>query len=161
YCIVLPEQDAVVAITAGVRDMQAVLNLVWDKLLPALRPSALAPDEGARKKLEQVLKGLSLRVPRGKGTPAKVAGKTYAFAANGGKCEWPRPESDATDGAVPLATRVGGVERRIACGAGAWRRGRAGWGRQPEQPAAASGAWTGDGTFTAKICFTQTPFVVT
>ena len=35
FCIVLPEQDAVIAITAGARDMQAVLNLVWDKLLPA------------------------------------------------------------------------------------------------------------------------------
>src|SRR5262245_43043714 len=34
YCVVLPEQDAVIAITSGVRDMQAVLNLVWDKLLP-------------------------------------------------------------------------------------------------------------------------------
>src|SRR5579883_1127539 len=36
YCVVMPEQDAVVAITSGVRDMQAVLNLVWDKLLPAM-----------------------------------------------------------------------------------------------------------------------------
>ena len=31
YCIVLPDQDAVVAITSGVRDMQAVMNLVWDR----------------------------------------------------------------------------------------------------------------------------------
>ena len=31
----------------------------------------------------------------------------------------------------------------------------------PEQPAAASGAWTGDDTFTAKICFYETPFCVT
>ena len=42
YCIVLPEQDAVIAITSGVKDMQAVLNLVWDKLLPAMKPSPLA-----------------------------------------------------------------------------------------------------------------------
>src|SRR5262249_56891227 len=44
YCLVLPELDAVVAITSGVRDMQAVLNLVWDKLVPALKPDKL-PDE--------------------------------------------------------------------------------------------------------------------
>jgi hypothetical protein len=31
----------------------------------------------------------------------------------------------------------------------------------PEQPAAASGAWTADDTFTAKICFTETPFTFT
>ena len=31
----------------------------------------------------------------------------------------------------------------------------------PEQPAAASGAWTGDDTFTAKLCFYETPFIIT
>ena len=45
FCIVLPEQDAVIAITSGVKDMQAVLNLVWDKLLPALKPSTLDTDD--------------------------------------------------------------------------------------------------------------------
>ena len=39
FCIVMPEQDAVIAITSGVKDMQAVLNLVWDKLLPAMKPA--------------------------------------------------------------------------------------------------------------------------
>ena len=37
YCVVLPEQDAVIAITGGLKDMQAVLNLVWETLLPAMR----------------------------------------------------------------------------------------------------------------------------
>ena len=32
YCVVLPEQDAVIVITAGVKDMQAVMNLILDKL---------------------------------------------------------------------------------------------------------------------------------
>jgi CubicO group peptidase (beta-lactamase class C family) len=36
YILVLPEQDAVVAVTANVRDMQAELNLVWKHILPAL-----------------------------------------------------------------------------------------------------------------------------
>ena len=62
---------------------------------------------------------------------------------------------------MTLVAKVDGVERRIACGRGAWQKGRAAWGRLPEQPAAASGAWTGDDTFTAKVCFYETPFVVT
>src|SRR5215813_6338000 len=61
FCIVLPEQDAVVAITAGVRDLQGVLNLAWGKLLPAMKPSPLAADEGAAKELAGTLKGLALR----------------------------------------------------------------------------------------------------
>src|SRR5207248_10952810 len=70
YCIVLPEQDAVIAITSGVKDMQGVLNVVWDKLLPGLQASPVAPDDAARKKLEVALKGLSLRPQNGAGNPA-------------------------------------------------------------------------------------------
>ena len=49
YCIVLPEQDAVIAITSGVKDMQSVLDLVWDRLLPAMHPSPLTDDPEAQK----------------------------------------------------------------------------------------------------------------
>jgi hypothetical protein len=35
------------------------------------------------------------------------------------------------------------------------------WARWPEQPVAASGAWTADDTFTAKLCFYETPQIVT
>src|SRR5438874_2734817 len=87
YCIVLPAQDAVIAITSGVRDMQAVLNLVWDHLLPAMKPSPLAMDDSARKLLEHRLKGLALRPQEGTGSPAKVSGKKYLFPANEQKLE--------------------------------------------------------------------------
>jgi hypothetical protein len=61
---------------------------------------------------------------------------------------------------VTLSIRSGGAEQRIACSRGAWQKCRVAWGLLPEQPAAASGAWTGDGTFTAKFCFYETPFIV-
>ena len=38
----MPEQDAVIAITSGVRVMPSVLNLVWDKLHPSMKPAPLA-----------------------------------------------------------------------------------------------------------------------
>ena len=34
YCIVLPDKDAVIAITSGVKDMQFVLDLVWESCCP-------------------------------------------------------------------------------------------------------------------------------
>jgi CubicO group peptidase (beta-lactamase class C family) len=160
FCIVLPDQDAVIAITAGVGDMQAVLNLVWDRLLPAFGPAPLVADELAAQKLAARLKGLVLRLPQAKGTPAKVTGRKYTFPANDRKVESVTLESD-TDGSMTLVTRVNGAEQRIVCGPGTWKKGRAGWGRLPEQPAAAGGAWTGDDTFSARVCFTETPFVVT
>src|SRR5208337_1845118 len=66
YCIVLPEKDAVIAITGGFKDMQGVMNLIWDELAPGLKPSPLAANEEASGKLEKKLKSLSLRVPEGK-----------------------------------------------------------------------------------------------
>ena len=162
FCVVLPEQDAVVVITSGVKDMQAVLNLVWDKLLPALQSATPLPaDEEAAKKLAQALKGLSLRPVEGAGAAAKAADRTFMFPANDRKLESITLETDGKDGAVTLVARVDGAERRIACGRGKWLTGRAAWGPLAEQPAAVSGAWTDDDTFTATICFYETPFILT
>ena len=161
YCLVLPEQDAVIAITAGVRDMQAVLNLVWGQLLPAFKASPLDADEDSQKKLVAKLKGLSLRVPEAKGKlPPNISGKKFAFPANDSKLETVALDVEK-DGATTLALRIDGKERRIECGRDAWHKGRAAWGRLPDQPAAACGAWTTDDTFTVKLCFRETPFVVT
>jgi CubicO group peptidase (beta-lactamase class C family) len=161
FCIVLPDRDAVIAITSGVRDMQAVLNLVWDKLTPAMKPDSLPPNEEARKKLEQKLKGLSLHPPEGSASAAKVLGKKYEFPVNDRKLESIVLTNNGEDGAVTLISRFNGVERRIVCGRGVWRKGRGTWGASPEQAVAASGAWTEDETFTAKLCFYETPFTFT
>jgi CubicO group peptidase (beta-lactamase class C family)/lysophospholipase L1-like esterase len=160
YCIVFPEQDAVVAITSGLRDMQAVLNLVWDKLLPALKPSPLAANDEARTKLETTLKGLTIRPQEGKAT-AKEIGKKYAFPQNDLKLESIKLESDAQSGETTLVMRTEGVDYRISCGRGDWKTSRGCWSVLKEQPIAASGAWTEDGLYTAKICFFETPFIVT
>jgi len=37
FIVVLPEQKAVVVLTANIGNMQAELNLVWEHLLPALK----------------------------------------------------------------------------------------------------------------------------
>jgi CubicO group peptidase (beta-lactamase class C family) len=161
YCIVLPEQDAVIAITSGTKDMQAVLNLVWDKLLPAMNTESLPPDEEARKKLENTLANLALHPQEGSGSPAKVAGKKFVFPANDRKLESITVDSDEKGDAVTIVARFNGVDTKIPCGHGGWKKGRLAFGTFPEQPAAASGAWTSDDTFTAKICFFETPFTLT
>ncbi len=161
YCIVLPEQDAVIAITSGVKDMQAVLNLVWDKLLPALKSETLAPDEIARQKLEGTLKRLSVRFPEGSSPPSKVSGKTFALSPNLLKIETIALEGDGDNDTMTIVPKIDGVERRIVCGSGSWKKGRLAFGPLTEQPTAAAGAWSGDDTFTAKVCFYETPFIIT
>jgi CubicO group peptidase (beta-lactamase class C family) len=161
YCIVLPRQDGVIAITAGVRDMQAVLNLVWDKLLPGMKPGKLEEDDASRSKLERTLKNLSLRVPVAAGTPTKVLGTTYVFGPNRTSLDALKLESSGKDGGITLVGRFPGVEQRIDCGRGVWKKGKAGWDGFSKQPMAACGAWTADDTFTAKLCFYETPFTLT
>jgi CubicO group peptidase (beta-lactamase class C family) len=160
YCVVLPEQDAVIAITSGLRDMQQVLNLAWDHLLPALKPAALPADDAARQKLQAKLKSLTIPTPASSGERAKVSGKKFVFPANERKIESLTLERDESEGLETLILKMNGTEQRITCGRGAWKNGEFGWGTLPKQPAAASGGWT-DNVFTAKLCFYETPFIGT
>ena len=61
FCVVLPGQDAVVAITADAKDMQAELNIVWDKLLPAFQKDPLPEAADEQAKLQQTLAALAVR----------------------------------------------------------------------------------------------------
>ena len=160
YCIVLPEQDAVIAITSGLRDMQQVLNLVWEKLLPAMHSAPLAADEQTAAKLRQKLQSLTIRLPEKAGEPADVAGKTFAFAANDQKMEAVRLERGESGDTQILVLKIDGEERRIECGPGQWRKAKFAWGPFPVQPAAVAAAWN-NGTFVAKLCATETPFIST
>ena len=65
-CLVMPEQDAVIAITAQTGQMQTELDLVWGKLLPAFRDGPLPANAVELKKLRQVLASLEVRPPASK-----------------------------------------------------------------------------------------------
>jgi CubicO group peptidase (beta-lactamase class C family) len=170
YVLVLPEQDAVVAITGGVRDMQAVMDLVWDRLLPAMRPAALADDPAAAGALRSTLAGLSVRPPAGRAAgplAARVSGRWYAFPENDRGVR--AVALDLSGGAAALLVRTAAGETRTPVGLGAWARGRGGFANgierllsAPARPAvAASGAWTSDGVFTVKLVAPETPYAST
>jgi len=60
FALVIPELELVVAITGGSPDMQGMLNVLWDKLYPAIMEAPLAEDEEAHTALQQKLANLSL-----------------------------------------------------------------------------------------------------
>ena len=170
YCIVLPELDAVVAITSGVRNMQAVMDLVWDKLLPAMKPKSLPEDVAARRKLEARLAGLTMRMPSGQPlTPlaAKVSGKWYEFPENDRGIQ--AVAIDFNSKTPTLAVRSAGAELRTPIGIGSWTKSRDGFAngmdrflQVPAHPViAASGAWTANDVFTVKLALCETPFYST
>ena len=86
YCIVLPDQDAVIAITSETQDMGASMQLVWDHILPAMQDApALPEDKQAYEALMQRAEQLTLPVKKGVATrtmASKVDQRTYAFEDN-------------------------------------------------------------------------------
>ncbi len=165
FCIVMPKQDTVVAITSGTRDMQGVLNLVWQKLLPAMQAESLPADDASDQKLAQTLTGLTMHPQAGAATPnaavAALAGKKFTMPENGQKIESVGLEFDKSGKSATLVTRCNGVDQRTACGNGAWIMGRMAYADFAEEPIAASGAWTAGDTYTVKLCFYETPFYLT
>lgn len=73
FCIVMPEQDAVLAITSESWDMQKSMTTIWNNLLPAIQPGSLPDNPAAWNELQKALKNLSLPVPTGAVTSSQAA----------------------------------------------------------------------------------------
>jgi CubicO group peptidase (beta-lactamase class C family) len=166
YCVVLPEQDAVVAITSGVKDMQAVLNVIWDKLLTALQPEALPANPAACQQLEDKLARLEVRPAQGPATSslaAKAVNRKFVFPGNDQKLESLALSMSDSGKTLTLRVRMDGTEVTIPCGYQEWKKG---WAplmggplaRFPNEPMAGSFAWPADGVCTIKLCAYETPF---
>ena len=159
FCVVLPGERTVVAITAGTRDMQGILAILWNHLLPALRAAALEPDEAAHARLRQRLATLSVPKPAA-GVPAGLAGRTFRFPENAARLESLRIEPATADRPAVLVLGAHGASQRGACGAERFLAGEVAWGGKPPAPAATVIGTEGDACV-ARICFVETPFVVT
>ena len=164
FCVVLPEQDAVIAINSGLNDLQGVLNLAWDKLVPALESRPIAENPEARQQLESRLKGLTIRKPKGVATSptlAKVEGKTFAFPSNDKKLESLRIEAGPNPGDLTIVTKSDGRERRVACAGDGWKKGTVVDPKGLEKNVACTGAWVAEDTYTVKVALYETPFILT
>lgn len=158
YCIVMPEQDAVLAITAGLDDMQAPLNLVWEHLLPALGAAPPPADPAAAAALADRLAGLAIAPPLGQGAPAaQISGRSYAIAPNEMGIESIGFAFDAAGGAITVRNFAG--EHRIEAGDRRWRLGATTFSDRPgDHPIAAAGAWEAPDTYRLVVYYTATPF---
>lgn len=169
YCVVMPDQDAVVAITSGVKDMQAVLNVVWDKLLPAMQPQALPANAAATRQLKDRLAQLEVPPAEGAATSplaGKVLARRYAFPANDQKLERLTLAAGKGGSMLTLRLRLGGKEVTVPCGYRAWKKGRAPLfagplAQFPDEPTAGTFAWPAEDTCVIKLCAFETPYHTT
>ena len=85
YIIVMPDQDAVIAITSETGSMQGELDLIWQLLLPAMHNGKLPADKSAHDALKKKLASLALPVNKNNIVPsatALIAGKTFSIESN-------------------------------------------------------------------------------
>ena len=164
FCLVMPEQDAVLATTAGVDHMQSILDLVWEYLLPAIGEQVLEDDPAVQKVLSKQLKRLEIQPKQASASApmaASVSGNTYDFRSD--------PNAEGTefvtlhfheDHAVLVVKDDGGTHQ-VVCGYNAWLPGRTTLLDTEEVPVMSSGAWTSPEMFTIEIRYIQTPHCFT
>ncbi|MFF6982935.1 serine hydrolase domain-containing protein [Streptomyces sp. NPDC008343] len=157
FCLVLPEQDAVIATTADTWNMQALLHLVWEHLLPAFRPAPLTGGEAADTALAERLAGLALPPAAGEPAPPQraEAWSAAAFTPNG--------DADgnlARLSAIDLTPDGDGWALTLTEDDHPFRLrlGEPGWTvTEGPVPTAVSGGWTDADTLVVDIAFLETP----
>lgn len=172
FCFIMPQHDAVLVLTSGVKDMQAVMNLVWDRILPAFGSAALAADPAQHEALRERLAGISVHAPAAQASSPQAArflGRTYTFPANDQGIESITLQA-GPDGESALVVRGersdGGA---IAVGHGAWKRGYTTFGTDVggrtgaagRWAVAGNGGWSAPDTFVAKLAYFETPYALT
>jgi CubicO group peptidase (beta-lactamase class C family) len=170
YCVMMPDQDAVVAITAGVRDLQAVLNVLWDKFLPACEAKRLPRDRAAHGHLMDALAKLQIRPAEGAESSAEAArllNRRYRFADNDDELQ-SLSLTSAPDGNLCLELGFKGGRMAVPCSHGQWQAEST---RVPNavgrlrlfsgEPLTGTFGWAADDTLMIKICAYETPFTMT
>jgi CubicO group peptidase (beta-lactamase class C family) len=164
FCVVLPTHDAVIAMTAATVQMQAVLDAMWEHLLPAFGAAPLGVRDDEDAALAQRLSRLDL--PPAPGKPAPLADPDAwsgaEFAPDGGACaDQPTltgvvvaPGGD--DGwSISLVEDAAPLELRLsAADAPGWTVDA---GSDAFGPTAVSGGWTDPDTLTVDVIFLETP----
>nr|HMP43418.1 serine hydrolase [Roseiflexaceae bacterium] len=124
FCLIMPEQDAVLAITAGLGAMQPVLDLAWKHLLPAMLPAPLSAAPAAADALQRKLANLALEPQQGKAASPQMlirVGQTYSIEPNEqGIVAF---HLDTTGDTYRITVCDGNGEHTVICGSGAWHEG--------------------------------------
>lgn len=170
YSIMMPDQDAVISITASLGPMQDEIDTVWNVLLPAMSDGPLPEDPVACAKLRKKLASLKLKTIDGARTDAlekKVLGRTWKLDAVKDGFHLKDVTLTATDAGWDLTVTGDFGRQTLPVGYGDWRKGRikldqAEYERMGtilgEQDVASSGAWVKPGVFRVKSQFVATIF---
>lgn len=120
YMIVMPDQDAALAITAETADMQAEINLVWQYLLPAFKGKSLPADTRADAALASQLKALSLPVPAANNNDNESSLNSKTFTLDSNKLNLKEMSFHFADGVCSVGFNTGKTSYSIPFSEGKW-----------------------------------------
>ncbi len=163
FCVILPEQDAVIVTTACTLDMQALLDAMWAHLLPGLGPAS----PGAASAHDQLSARLAhLALPACLAAPAPADWGPWTSAPFTITASTAGTQAQPFLTSIEVAPRADGWQISLieAANALAFPVGTGGWTVSEHAdrhgdtiPVAASGGWLDDQTLRAEVIFLETP----
>jgi CubicO group peptidase (beta-lactamase class C family) len=159
YCIVMPEQDAVMAITSGTNDMQAIMTLVWDHLLPAMQAQPMKENETAYDRLQDKLASLSLSIVNGENTSPiaeSISGRTFSLQPNKEEINELTFHLSGDEKSITIKNEDGTFTMPV--GTGMLKNGSFDMPMLGEQLVSSSGAWISPDTFQLRTYLYETPY---
>ncbi|WP_353717775.1 serine hydrolase [Dyadobacter sp. 676] len=169
YCIVMPKEDMVVAITSETGDMQAILNHVWNHILPTVKATGVPADKDMQAQMQKKLGSLALPLTPGKPASelaSKMNGKRFKLADN--ELKITRVSFEFDKGWCLFRVTDDRGEHLVVNGLGNWKIGLTDLSTMPlklvltpvpgekKTKIAANGAWVDDVTFEMTWRFIET-----
>jgi CubicO group peptidase (beta-lactamase class C family) len=162
FCVVLPEQDAVIVMTGQTTAMQAVLDAAWQELLPAFAGRAGRPSKGADSALEDRLSQLAIPAQPARSAPP-AGGERWdhsVFRPAGRLCEEQASllgvRVSAEGGAWSVALEEAEWRLTVLLGE-SWVVASSAAAGDDAVPHASSGGWLDDDTLRLDVIFLETP----
>jgi len=168
YCVVMSEQNAVLAMTGGTNHLQGVLDQVWAYLLPAMQPTAARLAAGTadseestenEETLRQRLRGLQLTYPTGERTSdleKEISGQSYRLEPN--ERNWTTLALRFTDSEAILTLSGGEQGGTVHCGRNDWAMGESDLLTPAPTKLASRMIWESPGRLLLTLRFVETPF---
>lgn len=165
FCVVHPELHLVVAITSGVTDLQGVLDVLWERLLPQVhgKPKPVNPETS--EKLRSRLANLRLRRPFDRASHQEVNGSFWFEGENDLDLGGFSVQADGES--VVLTLFQGDQEHRIRAYFDRWEiAGECAfmssvptrYGVKQATPYAARAGWNAPDEMNIRLAYVDTPF---
>lgn len=162
-CVVLPDQDAVIAITAASNSIQGILNAVWEYLLPNMKDVPLQEDHVLAAKLADQLKNLSIDPPhlqRSSILEDQINGITYTLDDNQFSLATISISFNNDEAEVTLITKLG-ENNVIRLGREQWLESYALILESSMNRIMSSFTWSSEDQLQLSLLFVEMPFLIT